>query len=120
MKKDILHDTEQKELICGVKNYSRGKRRFFPLIVNEEHAERAYELLCEEIVRSDQLIDQEYESPIEMNSEFFIKSGQTISLPSFNCCIALRVISAVMNSMVVMFSLDADKGKLSDPALVGI
>ena len=121
---------EKKELICGIKCRSKGKRRFFPLIVDEEHAERAYELLCEEIVRSDQLSDQEYESPLDLEEEEYgmhshghelyrIKTHQSIQLPDFNCHIALRVISAVMNSMVVMFSTNAGEGKISDPALVG-
>jgi hypothetical protein len=124
---------EKKELICGIKCRSKGKRRFFPLIVNEEHAERAYELLCEEIVRSDQLTDQEYESPLNLEvvphgngqgqgqgNVYHIKKYQPIMLPEFNCQIALRVISAVMNSMVVMFSTNAMEGKISDPALVGM
>lgn len=122
---------EKKELICGIKCRLKGKRRFFPLIVDEEHAERAYELLCEEIVRSDQLSDQEYESPLDLEEEecgmrshgheqpYRIKTYQSIQLPDFNCQIALRVISAVMNSMVVMFSTNAGEGKISDPALVG-
>ena len=130
---------EKKELICGIKCRSKGKRRFFPLIVNEEHAERAYELLCEEIVRSDQLSDHEYESPLDLGAEerhgmgsteqrqnheqyfYRIKSNKSHHphLPDFNCQIALRVISAVMNSMVVMFSTNAGEGKISDPALVG-
>jgi hypothetical protein len=146
----FLADKEKKELICGIKCRSRGKRRFFPLIVNDEHGDSAYDLLCEEIIRSDQLSDHEYESPIDLNPpplhsspsmnkegeimtaapssspsssshSYHLKplSSSTIQLPLFNGSIALRVISAVMNSMVVMFSTNADQGKLSDPALVG-
>lgn len=87
--------------------------------MNEEHAERAYELLCEEIVRSDQLTDETYVSPIGIDKETLITPMASNPLPPFNCCIALRVISAVMNSMVVMFTLNANEGKISDPALVG-
>jgi hypothetical protein len=131
----LLAEKEKKELVCGIKCRSRGKRRFFPLIVNDEHADSAYQLLCEEIIRSDQLTDQNYESPIDLNQHPMTRTEETSSsqyyhlkplsssmaqLPAFNGSIALRVISAVMNSMVVMFSTNAGEGKLSDPALVGL
>jgi hypothetical protein len=116
----------EKEFICGIKSLSRGKRRFFPLIVNEEHADCAYQLLCEELIRADQLSDQSYESPVYSGDQNYLYSPEcytinpsVVKLPPFNSSIALRVISAVMNSMVVMFSTNANEGKLSDPALVG-
>lgn len=105
-------------------------------------------MLCEEIVRADQLPDDIYESSITYDSDQSSTSSSTNrdnnsnnnisttqykdskyyklrpysksnNLPKFNSAIALRVISAVMNGMVVMFTTSAAEGKLSDPALVG-
>lgn len=108
--------------------------RFFPLIVDEDHAEMAKELLEHEMILADRLPNRKYnyehlyvdgKLPLHTSSDKISKftlptSSISEKLPNFSANIVLRVIPAVMNSMVLKFCDDAhDKGKISDSALVG-
>ena len=105
------------------------QRRFFPLIVNEEHGKAVKTLLCEEVTRADQLPDPLYFHPVDIllpeqdpyscRGSYHLLPSVHLKLPPFSGGIALRVISAVMNGMVVEFASQAEEGKLSDSALVG-
>ena len=109
----------------------KGIRRFFPLIVNESHAEAGFHILCAELVRADTLPDSVYQPSVPLSHTGISEGhpqGLTIykpnpvvglSIPEFDGRTALRVVSAVMNSMVVKFEESADQGMLSDSALVG-
>jgi hypothetical protein len=113
-------------------------RRFFPLIINREHGSLVQQLLCEELVRADQLGDKSYIHPIspldadaDADSAASSTGGGTsgwfrceilpfpAKLPPFSSGAALRVISAVMNGMVVEFASRAEDGQLSDSSLLG-
>lgn len=109
-------------------------RRFFPLIVNREHGNLAQRLLREEIVRADQLGDKHYTHPVgplgaetDVDTQLVGERGWClyeilpcpVPLPPFSSGAALRVISAVMNSMVVEFASRAEEGSLSDSSLLG-
>ena len=106
--------------------------RFFPLIVDPSHAERAQELLNHELVLADRLDNKSYNykhikkedqnSPRPHSSPKYIlpRSSLNDKIPEISPHIILRVVSAVMNSMVLKFVDDAtNTGKISDTALVG-
>lgn len=82
--------------------------RFFPLVIDEEHASRSLPLLIQELLMAYAFEDKEYPS-----------TAISLHLPTFTPTIGLAVIAAIMNSMVVDFVSAAEKGNLSETALHG-
>ena len=91
--------------------------RFLPIIVDEEHASRAMYFLLEELVKLDQMTDERYAAKRWPNYNNKNTTGSRWALPEFSPTIGLRVISALMNSMVVASVAAAASGSslLSEP-----
>ena len=52
--------------------------RFLPLIIDEEHAERALPLLVEELLRLDRLSEEHYEAPVDRYQPPVAERGQLV------------------------------------------
>lgn len=90
------------------------KRRFIPLVIDEEHGSRALALLKEELVRIDRCSNEKYEFSLHSAHVSvrrvedlciipLLSSPNMTPLPAFSCSIGFRVLSAIMNSVVVSF-----------------
>lgn len=105
--------------------------RFLPLVVDEEHFLRCEEILRREIVLMDQMNNKEYmdhkkkRSKKESHSEISTVEVTRMkdveeAIPKLNSRIGLRVMSAVLTSMVVEFvNTCDDNSSPSESSLIG-
>lgn len=81
--------------------------RFFPLIINDEHASRALPLIKEELVRLDRLKAEYYKSPVSLSRQSAVRSSCVLetlvecryNLPKYDPTIGFRVLSSIMASL---------------------
>jgi hypothetical protein len=99
-----------------------GVVRFFPLVFDEEHFSRCHELLKQQIVMIDQFNDHEYTNYLNKKNEIITNDEISIpQLPILNAQIGLRVLSAMLTSMVVDFikNYSNENETPSESALIG-
>ena len=115
--------------ISTIADHHAQKKRFLPLIINEEHANRALPLLEQELIRMDRMRDNIYEFSLNTvvnssQSSNLVSIPPHVRLPEFNHIIGMRVISAIMNSAVVSFCKKASQSShsetLSDSEFTGL